>query len=493
MRPATNHHLAAPRHSLTIILTVLALLLSPAHRNRSAAASDLEVCSSCQFTSLAEAIDLAEPGAEIVVRGGEYPGGLVIGKSLTLTGIDHPVIDGGNSGTLVFAKDVDLTMSGFTLRRTGSVHDKEDSAIVVEGGRATILDNTIEDALFGVYLKDAQGSTIRGNVIQGKDVDIAMRGDGIKVWFSDDVTIEGNQASSGRDVILWYSNRGIVRNNVLDHERYGLHLMFSNDALIEGNSMRANSIGLFIMYSKNIRVVGNSLSDNHGPSGGGIGLKDVDNITVEGNRFVNNQVGAQIDTSPTSNGIENYWRDNVFAFNQTAIGIMPSVQHNTLTGNSFVDNSEHVATLGRGQLHGITWSENGIGNYWSDYAGFDADGDGIGDIPYRAERLFESLMDDNPELKLFLFSPSAMAIDFAAKAFPGVRPETKLEDPSPLITPSVSPFLPAPEQLSGGSRLVVGGFGLVSAAGAFALIGRLRPKRGTNARRRSATMSGAVL
>ena len=134
MRPATNHHLAAPRHSLTIILTVLALLLSPAHRNRSAAASDLEVCSSCQFTSLAEAIDLAEPGAEIVVRGGEYPGGLVIGKSLTLTGIDHPVIDGGNSGTLVFAKDVDLTMSGFTLRRTGSVHDKEDSAIVVEGG-----------------------------------------------------------------------------------------------------------------------------------------------------------------------------------------------------------------------------------------------------------------------------------------------------------------------------------------------------------------------
>lgn len=51
-----------------------------------------------------------------------------------------------------------------------------------------------------------------------------------------------------------------------------------------------------------------------------------------------------------------------------------------------------------------------------------------GDIPYRSERLFESLMDENPELKLFLFSPSAMAIDFAAKAFPGVRPETKLED-----------------------------------------------------------------
>lgn len=165
---------------------------------------------------------------------------------------------------------------------------------------------------------------------------------------------------------------------MFDRERYGLHLMFSDDALIEGNSMRANSIGLFIMYSKNISVIGNSFSDNHGPSGGGIGLKDVDNIVVEGNRLINNQVGAQVDSSPTSIGIENYWRDNVFAFNETAIGFMPSVQHNTLTGNSFVDNNEHVATIGRGQLREISWSEDGIGNYWSDYAGFDANGDGVG-------------------------------------------------------------------------------------------------------------------
>lgn len=74
----------------------------------------------------------------------------------------------------------DLTISGFLLKATGSNHDNEDSAIIVDSGRATITGNVIEDALFGIYLKNAGGSVIRDNVVQGKDVDIAMRGDGIK-------------------------------------------------------------------------------------------------------------------------------------------------------------------------------------------------------------------------------------------------------------------------------------------------------------------------
>ncbi len=144
-------------------------------------------------------------GDEIEVRGGTYPGELVITKPVTLIGVDNPVIDGGGAGTLIRVTGADLTIQGFTLRATGSNHDKEDAAIVVEQGRATIVDNRIEDALFGIYLKQAPGSIVRGNVVLAKKLAVAMRGDGIKVWYCDDVVIENNQASDGRDAILWYS------------------------------------------------------------------------------------------------------------------------------------------------------------------------------------------------------------------------------------------------------------------------------------------------
>jgi nitrous oxidase accessory protein len=274
-------------------------------------------------------------------------------------------------------------------------------------------------------------------------VDIARRGDGIKTWYSDRVLIEGNVASDGRDIILWYSNDSVVRGNTFDRERYGLHLMFSDRTLIEGNSMSENSIGLYIMYSRDPHVIGNRIVNNHGPSGGGIGLKDVDGAVIEGNRFVNNQIALQVDTSPREPDVENYILGNVFAYNHIGIGMLPAVTNNTLTGNAFIDNTEQVAIIGRGQLKGVTWSEQGQGNFWSDYAGYDADGDGIGDRPYQSQRLFESLVDANPVLRLFSWTPAATAIDFAARAMPSVRPEVKLTDDAPMMAPVAHPALPA--------------------------------------------------
>jgi nitrous oxidase accessory protein len=458
------------------LVLILVLLAFPVTAQSAAESTATVVCPSCPVTSLAEAVAAAQPGDRIEVRGGTYPGELTIAKPLTLIGADHPVIDGKGTGTLVRVTGADVTIQGFILRNTGSNHDKEDAAIVVEQGRATIVGNRIEDALFGIYLKQAPGSIVRANVVIAKRLDVAMRGDGIKIWYCDDVVIEGNQASDGRDAILWYSNRAVVRNNVFERGRYGLHLMFSDEALIEANALNTNSIGLYIMYGRNERIIGNSLSNNHGPSGGGIGLKDVDNAVVEGNRFVNNQIGAQIDTSPREIGIENVWRGNVFAFNEIGVGIMPSVRHNTFVDNAFVDNTEHVGIIGRGQLRDLTWAVDGRGNYWSDYAGYDADRDGIGDLPYRSQRLFESLTDETPSLRLFTFGPAATAIDFAAKAFPETRPETKLEDPAPLMSAPVSPYLPTTGAISSGSRFVLGAAGLAAIAFVLAAVARLRPR-----------------
>ncbi|MEI2421890.1 hypothetical protein V6O07_16560, partial [Arthrospira platensis SPKY2] len=87
------------------------------------------------------------------------------------------------------------------------------------------------------------------------------------------------------------------------------------------------------------------------------------------------------------------------------------------------------------QLGANTWQ----GNYWSDYVGYDASGDGVGEMAYRAESLFENLADRTPALALFQFSPAQQAIDFAAVAFPIIKPKPKLTDNAPLV----DPFLPA--------------------------------------------------
>lgn len=462
-------HLARVVVALSIVAAVLSVFLANPAVGLDQTA-DIIVCPDCATTTIVDAIDQAQPGDRIEVRGGTFPGGLVIDKPVTLVGIDRPVIDGGGAGTLVSITAPDVWFEGFDLRNSGASHDKEDSAIVVDAPRATIIANSMENVLFGIYLRQSPGSVVRGNRVDALPVDVALRGDGIRVWYSDDVTIDGNVATDGRDIILWYSNDALVTNNDFDRNRYGMHLMFSDRATIERNSLDKNTIGLYVMYSRDVRIVGNSLSNNAGVTGGGLGLKDVDAAWIEGNRFVNNQTAIQVDTSPREPNVENYILSNVIAFNDIGIAFQPAVRHNTLLGNAFIDNNEHVALMGRGKLRDITWAVDGRGNFWSDYAGYDADGDGVGDIPYVSRQLFESMLADHPELRLFAYSPASMAIDFAAEAFPSFRPAVKFEDPNPLMKPIGSPLLPATEPEPPARRVLLGvsaglaGLGALSAA-----------------------------
>jgi nitrous oxidase accessory protein len=487
MRILTNREFKPDRLRLAFIagLLILVLFSIPAISTNAQAQSgervpDIVVCPSCSITSIVDAIELASPGALIEVRGGVYAGAVLIDRDVELTGVDDPVIDGGGVGSIVTVQEATVSISGFTIRGTGTSLHREDSAIVVDSGRATIQNNRIEDALFGIYVKNSPGTVLRGNVVIGKDISVASRGDGIRVWYCDDMVIENNIVQDGRDIILWYSDRGVVRGNQFDRGRYGLHLMFSDDTIIESNSLRANSVGLYVMYSRNVVIQSNSMSDNHGPSGGGLGLKDVDGAEIVNNRFINNRIGAQVDTSPREPDLVHLWTGNVFAYNQAALGLMPAVRDNAFTDNAFIDNMENVTILGGGQLQNMTWAVDGRGNYWSDYAGYDADGDGIGDIPYRSQHLFESLTDRHPQLRLFTFSPAAMAIDFAARAFPAVQPREKFVDPAPLMSPPSSAGLPPVERSATWTRLVGAAAGLGVALGTLVVVGRVRRGSGTS-------------
>jgi nitrous oxidase accessory protein len=229
----------------------------------------------------------------------------------------------------------------------------------------------------------------------------------------------------------------IVRNNKSHDGRYGFHLMFSNGVTIEKNDLFDNSVGVYLMYSSKLKLIGNRMLRNRGPSGYGLGLKETDDFLVQGNIFVGNCVGIYIDGSPFATPDSGRITENTISANDTGVEFLPAVKGNHLWSNSFVDNFEQIAILGRGELTGNEFDRDERGNFWSDYPGYDRDGDGVGEANYESRLLFENLTAREPSLRLFMFSPIHQAVEFIARAVPAVRPEPKFTDYYPLIEPPI--------------------------------------------------------
>jgi nitrous oxidase accessory protein len=268
----------------------------------------------------------------------------------------------------------------------------------------------------------------------------------------------------------------------MENNRYGIHFMSTDDHLIEDNVLRHNSVGIYLMYGNNYTIRHNLILDSRGPSGYALGLKEINNGTFEGNRLVNNRVAVYTDNSPLRPDGRVEFTGNLFAYNDIALTMLPNTHHNTYRENIFLDNSEQVSLAGEGELTENAWSVDGRGNYWSDYTGYDANHDGVGDIPYTSKSLYENLMDKHPELRLFQLSPAADALDLAAKAFPIFQPQPKMADPHPLTAPpSLAPVrgmppTPVAENLAAALGLLAVAIAILVAAVGTAF-GTLRPAR----------------
>lgn len=380
-------------------------------------------------------IAAAPPGAIVEVPAGIYREQLVISKPLTLVGVGRPVIDGGGGGDIVTITAPGVTVRGFIVRDTGIDLDQENAAIRVLAAHATIEDNILEDILFGIDLREAPESVIRGNQIGGKRLDIARRGDGLRLWRCDNAVVENNVVHDGRDAILWYSKGVTVRGNRSLDCRYGLHLMFSDEVDIEDNHLERNSVGIYLMYSTGVRLRHNRLANNRGPSGYGIGLKETDRFVIEENTLIGNRAGIYLDGSPFSADNPGVIFRNTIACNDIGITFLPSARNNEVTENNFIDNIDQVSVSGRGDLSANRFWMGERGNYWSDYTGYDQDGNGVGDFVHEPQTLFENLLEKEPKLRIFLFSPAQQAIEFVGRALPAVRPEPKLTDEVPLMEP----------------------------------------------------------
>lgn len=432
------------------------------------------------YLTIPAALTEAQAGDVIEVHGGVYAGPLVVDKSVTLEGNDWPVVDGGGEGTVVTLAAPEIVFRGFEVRGSGVEPDQDHAGITLTAPQITVENNHLRDVLFGIFVSQADQALVRGNTITSKDqYDEGRKGDGIRVWYSPQVILENNQVAAARDVVLWYAEDIIVRENVIERGRYGLHLMYCNGAVIEHNQILNNSVGIYTMYSKDVSLRENLVRGQRGPSGYALGFKDADNIEITDNLLVDNRVGVFLDGTPFSPEGFGRFQQNVLAFNDVGVSLLPAVQRNVIENNTFWENVEQVAVQGSGTAEANLWRNN----YWSDYTGFDAEGDGQGDLPYQAESFFEGLSDREPRLRALLYSPTAQALEFAAASFPVFQPRPKLVDQTPRIQPLPLPtlFPPASNQAVPMPSVAVGLISLSTACALFAFASRGRSMKSPSA------------
>jgi nitrous oxidase accessory protein len=123
----------------------------------------------------------------------------------------------------------------------------------------------------------------------------------------------------------------------------------------------------------------------------------------------------------------------LIAENDVAIVMFSSADENVFTGNNFVENLSPMHVIGRSTT--TRWSEDGRGNFWGNYDGYDLDVDGIGDVPHKVQNVFEFMEGNYPRLRLYLNSAAAQALALAEKTFPVLKSSREI-DRAPLSRPS---------------------------------------------------------
>ncbi|WP_317205270.1 nitrous oxide reductase family maturation protein NosD, partial [Janthinobacterium sp.] len=360
------------------------------------------------------------------VARGVYAGNLVIDKALTLLGVDRPTLDGHGKGDVIRVRAADVSVIGFIIRDSGSDLGAQNAGVYFEPGsdRALVRDCALVYNLFGVWLEKLRDGRIIGNSITGKrDLQSAARGNGIQVFNTDGAQVIDNDISFTRDgVYVDVSRNALFRGNKIHHLRYGTHYMNTDHSVWENNESYLNRGGLALMEVRNLTVRNNRAWGN---TDHGIMLRTIQDSVIENNVVAGNGRGFFIYDAEY-----NVVRHNLIIDNRVGVHLTAGSGNNQVDGNDFIGNREQVKYVA---ARDVEWGRS-EGNYWSNYSGWDQDGDGRGDIAYEANDVVDLLHWQYPLIKLLLTSPSVQSLRFVARQFPLLRAPS-IVDKHPRMRP----------------------------------------------------------
>jgi nitrous oxidase accessory protein len=387
--------------------------------------------------NLRQALESAASGDVLRLGPGPHIGPVIVKKSVIIEGEPGAVFDGGGNGQVIRVSAPDVMIHGLAVRNSGAVIAAMDAGIFLDRSaeRAVVEENTLDHNLFGIYVWGSRDATVRHNRIAGNaELRIAEAGDGVAVWDAPGALVEDNEITGGRDgIFVNVSRQDRFIGNRFSKLRFGIHYMYANDSEVAGNVSQGNHVGFAIMFSQRLAIRDNVSEDDREH---GLMLNYANESVITGN-VVRRSDKCVFIYNANKNRFDKNW------FEGCAVGIhfTAGSERNVIAGNAFVRNRAQVMYVG---TRSLDWSENGRGNYWSDNAAFDLNGDGIADTAYRPNDVIDKVQWSYPAAKLLLNSPAVQVIRWSQSQFPALHPGGVI-DSTPLMQP---PFTPPPASVS---------------------------------------------
>ena len=379
---------------------------------------------------------IADPAgpSTIFVERGDYVGHFVVTRPVAIVGANGAVLDGGGEGTVLRIAADDVHVDNLAIQNSGRRNTAEDAGLAAKGHRIQISRLFIHDTLFGVILESCRDCLLERTYIHGFEGDPVLRGDGVKLWEADGSTVRECVVEDSRDLVVWYSRNVDVVRNTVRRSRYGTHYMYAHDITARDNWYEHNIVGIFIMYATHLTAERNALLGAAGPAGMGIGTKESESLVLRDNLIVGNTEGMYFDRSPRTPAEPIDFIGNHVALNQVAWRFHSSTNGIRVRDNDFASNIETVSVDGGGDALGLAVQNN----YFSDYVGYDLDGDGFGDVAFEIKALSNSLVAAYPDARIFVGSFALDLVDILGRALPLFAPRRLLVDPHPRMNPRMT-------------------------------------------------------
>ena len=282
----------------------------------------------------------------------------------------------------------------------------------------TIFDNNLKNNLDGIHLQSSSNNILADNRC-------SSNWNGISFRHSRSSILSNNNCSSNSDYgihLYESSDNNVISDNICFDNGNGIALSNSNNNNISTNNCSLNDIGIHLWLLSTDNIISNNTCSSNNI---GFRLYETGSNTISNNICSNNGDGILILGSHNSIISNNNCSSN------NGYGIFLLGINNKIYLNNFINNTDNVYSS---ELTNI-WNStsplnytykdktytNYLGNYWSDYNGSDADGDGIGDAPYSinsdndsyplmlpfenyftpAEDIFETGTPENPDRSFF--------------------------------------------------------------------------------------------